>query len=125
MWAGMVFRESSTGKFVTAQIEPDGTTPPLVVGTEKWADAVSFPTNYFRTEALLCAPDWWQINDDGTNLKFRMSRDGHGWTEFFTKSRTDYLAGGPNQFGFFVSAYNVPATPYWLTGAHLLSMVVS
>lgn len=110
---GVVFRESSTGKFVSFHISNGQ------LWTTKWSSATGISADYSQF-GLGQVPNWIQITDNGTNLVFRVSQDGQTWTQIESRTRTDYLAGGPNQIGFFVAAENV-GTPNFDASLSLLS----
>lgn len=107
--AGFVFRESSTGKSVSIKITN--------AGIDSWRVFVDNYTNAntWSATVLSAAPPpsglfnvFWKLEDNGTNLIFYMSADGD---RFFavpggTFSRTAFMAGGPDEIGFFVSPIN-------------------
>lgn len=101
--AGLLFRESSTGRFVTMHLQTNA------IFVSKWTSGTVENADYYNSDALVGTPEWFQISDDGTNLKYRVSRDGYHWITIFTKSRTDWMAGGPDSVGIFVNAENIPA----------------
>lgn len=45
-------------------------------------------------------PLWMRLEDDGTNLKFKISIDGFNWEQFDTRARGDYLTTGPTAYGW-------------------------
>jgi hypothetical protein len=103
---GLVFRESSTGKLVSLGYQLS-TTPRLV--PSKWTSPTVFSTAYtplwdgignMRTGPLV----WLQITDTGTNLLFSASNSGRLFYTQYTISRTDWMAGGPNEVGFYVNS---------------------
>ena len=62
---------------------------------------------------------WLEINDDGALLTFSTVSPSGEVTELAQFSRTAHMAGGADQFGFFVMGQN------FQTRCELLSMVVS
>ena len=110
---GLVFRESSTGKFVSMLLT-DGT-----LYFTKWNSATAISADYSNF-AVAQTINWYQITDDGTNLIFRVSGDGINFQQIETRARTNFLAGGPNQIGFLVSANN-QGTPNFDATTTLLS----
>jgi hypothetical protein len=48
---------------------------------------------------------WWQIENDGTNITYRVSAEGKLWIDLFSASKTDWLSNAPDQVGFGVE-YN-------------------
>lgn len=99
---GLVFRESSTGKFVEFITYFSGNT--LHMATFKWNNATSFSAAYddgqvqpaISTSGFL----FLRIQDDGLNLHFFWSSDGVNFMEWISsRSRTDFMTSGPNQIG--------------------------
>lgn len=111
--AGLLFRESSTGKMVSFAVI--GTGSHLYLTVTKWPDATSSGTDY-TTRAMSSAvniqPTWLKIEDNSTNLIFYYSNDGATWIQMYSVSRTDYMAGGANQVGFFALPRNATYPTY-------------
>lgn len=98
---GLVARESSTGKFVNVYYEYGENCQPAKYNSETSFN--SFYVSSKLTEAD-CPYVWLEMEDNGTTIFFRYSSDGVNFFELHSVSRTDFLAGGPNQFGWHVSA---------------------
>jgi hypothetical protein len=113
---GIAFRESGTGKLVVLDLLCI-TASDLSVRAAKFTSATVFSADYQLT-GIPILPQWLQIEDDNTNLKFRFSGDGRNWIDFFSIGRTDFLAGGPNQWGYYVNGEN-NVTPNLKAGATL------
>ncbi len=111
--AGVLFRESGTQKFISMH-QTNGN-----LFYTKWTNPTAVLGDYtnFGTTSVV---NWFQISDDGTNLHFRHGADGVNWVEHFSKGRTDFLAGGPNQTGFFIESLNL-GTPNHAVATTLLS----
>jgi len=60
-----------------------------------------------RAEPSPSATIWWQIEDDGTNLFWRISANGVDWVEVHTEGRTATMTGAPDQVGFAIDNANV------------------
>lgn len=97
-WAGLIFRNSSSGKF---------TAHALTVGNNLRISAWDSPTT-FNSDYLLSALYgsvgsliWLQISDDGTNRIYRYSGDGRNWIQAFSQGRTTFFTA--DQVGFFVT----------------------
>lgn len=100
---GIFFRESSTSKFMMTIFEPGDI---MIPG--KWTDENTF--NSFFGTSVTCDNYWvWhEIEDDGVDLKFRVSLDGINYTQLGSESRTTFMAGGPNEIGFACSSRGRP-----------------
>lgn len=99
---GFVWRQSSDGKLVTAQIGFDGV---WRMGVVKWDNATTFNNNYVTAPAFPhSAVTWIQISDDGADRIVRISGDGQHWIEFHSVGNTDFLTA--DEVGFAVDANN-------------------
>lgn len=98
---GLLMRESSTGKFVNCYYEFGENCKPA-----KYTNETTFSAFYVTSGLTESDSTWvWQeMEDNGTTIFFRYSSDGVNFFELFSVSRTDFLAGGPNQVGWHVSA---------------------
>lgn len=110
--AGLVFRESSTGKMVVFQLASLGTYVTTASGP------TALVTNLMGPLGLTGSwPAFWRIADDGVNLTYSQSIDGAHFVALYQASRTGYLTGGPDQVGFFVNEQ----TNTYVAGMLLLS----
>lgn len=94
---GLLFRESSSGKFSAYQFE--GAAPPGLEVT-----FYSGPTAPVSVSGALSVPmlySWIRIKDDGTNRLYSFSRDGQNWVQQFSESRT--LNFTADEYGWFVN----------------------
>lgn len=107
-WAGIVARESSTGKFVIMFVrgsDATGFEGVDQVGVAYWTDADTFNSNPGSAAAFQTVgrnTHWLRITDNNTNIICESSNDGITWTQFLSASRTAFMAGGPNQIGIVV-----------------------
>jgi hypothetical protein len=96
MMFGVMWRQSSDGKLVTAHLETAVSS--LLLNVYKW----SGPT---AVSAVYVSLNWWQhgvwfkLEDDGSNRKVHISTDGLYFTQIHTVGRTDFLTA--DQVGFF------------------------
>lgn len=108
---GVNFRESSTGKIISFIIF-SSTGGTMVTNVDKYTN----PTTYAGSSYISLQPvpfttfgNWFKIQDNGTNLIFSMCADNlnaaHCQT-YTTQSRTDFMASGPDQIGFFCDPIN-------------------
>lgn len=98
---GIFFRESSTGEFMLNLYEPTDE-----CHVAKYNSPSSF-NSFLSGEKLVDADSpfvWHQIEDDGTDLKFRVSSDGINFFELGSEGRTAFMAGGPDQIGWTMSS---------------------
>lgn len=109
---GLVFRESSTGKFVEFATYFTGNTNHLL--TDKYTNPTTSAGAYddgavqpgFSTQGVL----WLRIRDDGTNLSWFWSQDGVSFQPWLSiRSRTDFMTTGPNQIGLVAQSLDTTA----------------
>ncbi len=97
MQFGLTFRESSTGKLFAITRHCDDTlevvkhTNPTTLSA-----SVLSPAWHFGNSVT-----WFKIEDDNTDLKFHVSPNGQDWLEIASETRTTFMAGAPNQVGFY------------------------
>lgn len=106
---GICFRQASSGKlvaFTAGQNNSQGT----FLANSKWNTGTSFSADYI----IVTSNQWWwsffyppyfwmRIQDNGTNLIASYSPDSINWEVFDTRLRGDWMTGGPDQIGFFIS----------------------
>lgn len=108
--SGILFRESSTGKFITFGISMTGTIP-MAVASYRFTNATTYagtadltitggntPYNMFTGKYF-----WIRGTDNNTNLIFDISSDGVEWITMLTVTRTTHMAGGPDEIGFYLN----------------------
>lgn len=96
-FAGLVFRESGTGKLFTFALYANG-----LVQATKYTNDTTFSAALAGSITVLNLAGHWhwiRIKDDGTNLIFSISRDGVNFVQVGSQGRTVFMAGGPNQIG--------------------------
>jgi hypothetical protein len=107
---GVVFRESSTGKFIFFRFMFDTTSAitksDVVFSVDTYTNPTTFNSNYAVVSAgfLRGSVIWLSMLDDGTDLTWSYSNDGQNYTVITTQSRTNFLALGPNQVGFAINS---------------------
>lgn len=103
-YAGLIFRESGTGKLYAFDITGTIASNPIkAIRILKWTNPTTFSADALAALALSLDTPFicFQQSDDGTNLKFRVSGNmGATWTELLSVGRTSFMAGAPNQIGF-------------------------
>jgi len=110
--AGLIFRESSTGEFIYFRVIFDTTSSlsksDLVLSLDKYGNATTFNSNYkVLSASYIKSPTiWLKMEDDNTNLIWSFSNDGENFHTFDTQTRTDFMAGGPDQIGYAVNSNN-------------------
>jgi hypothetical protein len=100
-YCGPCFRESGTGKLYIFYVLVDGT-----IQAAKWTDNTTFDSvGAVGTTAPIVTHDyhWLRIGDDGTDLTFALSTDGQNYFVTGSEGRTVFMAGGPDQIGFFAN----------------------
>jgi len=107
---GIIFRESSTGKFIFFRFMFDTTSiiakSDVIFSVDKYTSPTVFSANYAVRSAgfLRGSVIWLSMMDDGTDLTWAYSNDGQNYTTITTQSRTNFLALGPNQVGFAINS---------------------
>jgi hypothetical protein len=100
--AGVLWRESSSGKLVTARFY----TGMPSFGVTKWSSPTSYTDDYFTTAAgsvfSMGQIQWIRLQDNSTNRIVLVSNDGINFVQVHSISRTDYLTA--DEVGFFVDA---------------------
>lgn len=102
--AGLVLRQSSTGKLVTLSVRYGS-------GTQmwRWTNATTFSavvdTNCGYNDDVI----WLHLEDDGTNIKGYFSHDGNGQSRntstWWQESRTAFLlTTGADQVGIYINS---------------------
>lgn len=106
---GLIFRASGTGEFIYFRIIYDtgaSTKNDLSISLDKYDSPTVFNSNYtVRSASSIRGPIiWLRIQDNNTNLIWSISNDGKNFHQFDSRSRTDFLASGPNQIGYAVNS---------------------
>jgi hypothetical protein len=104
--AGLVLRESSTGKLVFFGFHGAGSTSFPVIVANLAANTSSPSTSGDQNYSIYDLPKWWRITDDNTNHLFQVSPDGQRWFTIRSQGRTAHMAGAANQFGFSLRSTN-------------------
>jgi len=111
--AGLIFRRSTggdAGKFIYYRIMYDTASSiaknDIVISIDKFSDPMTFDSNYSQISgnSIRGSMIWFQMEDDGVDLKFSISSDGKNYTEIESRSRTDFMTGGPEQIGYAVNS---------------------
>lgn len=116
---GLLWRQSSDGKFVTAhhQFNSNVNTVDAVFSVEKFSGPAAGAGAYVG-QPIVEMFNWVRIADDNTSRIVSVSIDGQHWHQYHSVSRTDYLTA--NQVGIFAASGN-NATPTQDVALHLLS----
>lgn len=109
--AGLIFRESSSGKFAVCSLTADGGASILpVVLSGKYTNATTYSANYTTLATYMMGPYLWlRIADNNTNRVCSWSADGRNWIAFHTVGRTDFLTA--DQVGIYIEAANATYCP--------------
>lgn len=103
----LLFRESGTGKAIDIRYSVIANNTAMY-SFSKWTTSASFSADYayygpFGTLSPGGGPKllWMRITNDNTNISVYLSIDGLHWHQMsVNKSKTDFMAGGPDQVGF-------------------------
>lgn len=107
---GLVFRNSSSGKFATLLYwAGGGDTSIEQLGSENYNSPTSFNSaNFFNSanpridQSLV----WLRIEDDNTNMKFSWSKNGFDWMSAKNNYARTTNSLSPNQIGFTINPYD-------------------
>jgi hypothetical protein len=114
---GLLFRESSSGKFHLWTILHDSATNGWQLQSVKYTDATNWSAVYATLGTRYTGLWFLRIADNATNRICSWSMDGQHFLQAHSVGRTDFLTA--DQVGFFVQAYNAS----WPVGMTLLSWV--
>jgi hypothetical protein len=118
-YGGLVFRESGTSKLYIWYVAGNSALQAIKFTNDTTFSAVGVVNTVLQGAGGNF--HWLRYTDDGTDLRFAASIDGINFVEYGTEGRTVFLAGGPNQVGFFANGDSPGAT----MGLSLLSWVVT
>jgi len=108
---GVLFRESSTGKEIVFPLYSSSSGTP-VFSVDKYTNATTYAGSSYitgQTAPLMAFDYWFKIRDDGSSLTFSFCNDNLNashCTTYTSQTRTDFLASGPNQVGFYCDSLN-------------------
>lgn len=98
--AGILFRQSSDGKFITLGLEY--ATAGLILAVYKYTNPTTYNSSYTtRAFSQGQQPIWLRITDNGTNRICYWSMDGQNFFQFHSVGRTDFLTA--DEVGFYVN----------------------
>jgi hypothetical protein len=117
---GPVIRDSSSGEFYFFQLRIEDPN----AGAGRWGNRVMVQTydNPTTTNTIVITTTnwsggsgvvWMQIEDDNTNLIFRLSADGQNFIELGTQARAGFLT--PDQVGVGINNFNSNSHPCQMT----------
>lgn len=113
MNGGLIVRESSTGEFIALAMNHFGENVIYRFNsTTSFASTAYGPFPWYPGDLV-----WFKIVDDGTDLIFHISHDGINWSEIHSESRTSFMAGGPDQIGFYINGFQAMPDA-WVTLCH-------
>ncbi len=110
--AGVLFRESSSGKLSALALNYDNTRQGTVLAADKWTDPTTYSGASYTLTANILLPQslvWLRIADDGSNRLYSFSTDGLNFRQVFSVGRTDFLTA--NEIGFFTNANQSNVVP--------------
>jgi hypothetical protein len=109
---GLAFRSAAdTGKMTVIYAKPYTGT----VGVEDWTSSVEFTTVLVSINIPEQTRWWFQVEDNATNLIFRLSTSGApgSFKDVHSVGRTAFMASGPDQVGIVLRAEdNLRATVF-------------
>jgi hypothetical protein len=91
---GLIAEESSTGKLYYLKLRNDR------IILERMTNYTTFSANVNSFIENGHHEFWLRLEDDNTDVKGHVSRNGYDWVECFSEGRTAFLAGGANRIGF-------------------------
>jgi hypothetical protein len=105
--AGILFRDSATGKLSTWGQWSFSANNYLANARYNTAGSYNATNNYYTTFQWF-NPVWLRIADDGVNRKYSVSPDGRTWTQVFSEGRTVFHTA--DQVGFYLDPYSSDMT---------------
>jgi hypothetical protein len=100
-YGGLVFRESGTSKLYIWYVAGNSALQAIKFTNDTTFSAVGAVNTVLQGAGGNF--HWLRFTDNGTNLLFAASVDGINFTEYGTEGRTVFMAGAPNQVGFFAN----------------------
>ncbi len=101
--AGLLFRESSSGKFTMYEYLLATSTSPVSVRNTYYSSPTT-PVSAAGTIQVASIYPWMRIRDDGVNRIFSVSRDGQHWVQTTTEGRTNNLTA--DEYGWGIDPVN-------------------
>jgi len=104
---GIGFRQNSTGKLFTI-----GTVEVDKIKISKYTTSTSLNSTLLAEQSWPMARNlqWFQIEDDNTDLIFYTGIDGVNWQEVGRETRTTFMTGGPDQVCFYANSNSTSYT---------------
>ena len=102
--AGPILRENSTGELYAFRIlaRDSGTTIDVIKLTSPTASSTAFLAFLDWTIPGMV---WMEIEDNNTNVIFKLSADGVNFITIGQELRTAFMAGGPDEIGFSINNF--------------------
>ncbi len=98
--SGMCLREASSGKVITWQFARNNIT------FDKYTNVTTLSANYKAATLNCYGPIWLGLTDNGTNIIATIGTHPSAMETFDTRSRTDFMAGGPSHVGYVCNSNN-------------------
>lgn len=100
---GLVLRESSSGKLIAFWSSFNGIGGLQV---EKYSSYIATSAGYLPNIFTPQDAVWLRVTNDGTNLTWSYSGDGHRFVQYVQKTLTDFFTAGPDEVGIGIDANN-------------------
>jgi hypothetical protein len=98
---GVGFREASSGKLIFVVTQPGAHMYAKQMADESDETGINYSLGPNPPWQMSCRPDYWlQIEDDGTDIFFRVSANGFNWNVIQTELRGAWFDTGPDQIFF-------------------------
>lgn len=98
VWYGVFWTDGTKlhtfGMFKTGNI--------WTLDVSRWANGTTYSSTDLASNSWM-HPPFYRLEDDGTNRKWHISRDGQHWIQVLSLGRTTHLT--PTDVGFFVSSF--------------------
>lgn len=96
--AGIWIRDSTTGRLWVFAVYNQSADQRMTYNLSRWTGFNTFSSDDFTWNVDTANPAWLQIEDDGTDMFFRIGQGGAAWITLAQISRTAWLAT-PDQIG--------------------------
>jgi hypothetical protein len=113
--AGLVLRESATGKLITLDLFTGlyGSGPfgfGIEIDINSWTSPTVLNTNLAFSWAVSYASQYFKITLTSTTLTFWISGFGNGWLPIYTEAITAHFTTAPNQIGLYAESNDSNST---------------
>lgn len=106
-WAGIILRESATGKIISFHVGSSGSgSATAQVGIDKYTNYTTYSAAYLGPLNTYAGPvTWLQVTVDAVHITWYSAIDGQNFKQLLQKTLADYFTSGPNEVGIGIDNY--------------------